>query len=96
MDVRDRGSHIFHTIGSQMALKLSALRAGRPYPPPPQEDSWYSFLLDAACLCPLKISVRSLMRSPYFYPPMFCFLRGPCPTKGKAAITSSQNFLCIL
>jgi hypothetical protein len=29
-----------------MAVKLSALRAGRSLPPPP-EDSWYSFLLEA-------------------------------------------------
>jgi hypothetical protein len=28
--VRRRGSHIFYTIGSQMAVRLSALRAGRP------------------------------------------------------------------
>jgi hypothetical protein len=31
--VRRRGSHIFQTIGSQMAMRLSALRAGRPLPP---------------------------------------------------------------
>jgi hypothetical protein len=31
--VRRRGSHIFQTIGLQMAVKLSALRAGRPLPP---------------------------------------------------------------
>jgi hypothetical protein len=30
--VRRRGSHIFYTIGSQMAMRLSALRAGRPLP----------------------------------------------------------------
>jgi hypothetical protein len=29
-----------------MAVSLSALRAGRPLSPP-QEDSWYSFLLEA-------------------------------------------------
>jgi hypothetical protein len=28
-----RGSHIFQTIGSQVAVRLSALRAGRPLPP---------------------------------------------------------------
>jgi hypothetical protein len=28
-----------------MAVRLSALRAGRPLSPPPQEDSGYSFLL---------------------------------------------------
>jgi hypothetical protein len=28
--VRRRGSHIFQTIGSQMTVKLSTLRAGRP------------------------------------------------------------------
>jgi hypothetical protein len=28
-----RGSHIFYTIASDMAVKLSALRAGRPLPP---------------------------------------------------------------
>jgi hypothetical protein len=38
MVVRRRGSHIFQTIGSQMAVRLSALRAGRPLP---HEDSWY-------------------------------------------------------
>jgi hypothetical protein len=44
--VRCRGSQIFYTIGSQMAEILTALRAGRsPYAP--QEDSWYSFLLEA-------------------------------------------------
>jgi hypothetical protein len=31
--VRRRGSHIFQTIGPQMTVKLSALRAGRPLPP---------------------------------------------------------------
>jgi hypothetical protein len=31
--VRRRGSHIFYTIGSQMAVRLSALRTGRPLPP---------------------------------------------------------------
>jgi hypothetical protein len=31
--VRCRGSHIFWKIGSQMAVRLSALRAGRPLPP---------------------------------------------------------------
>jgi hypothetical protein len=31
--VRRRGSHIFYTIGSQMAVRLSALRAGRHLPP---------------------------------------------------------------
>jgi hypothetical protein len=29
-----RGSHIFHTIGSQMAVRLSALTAGRALPTP--------------------------------------------------------------
>jgi hypothetical protein len=32
MFVRRRGSHIFETIGSQMAVRLSAPRAGRPLP----------------------------------------------------------------
>jgi hypothetical protein len=31
--VRRRGSHIFYTIDSQMAMRLSALGAGRPLPP---------------------------------------------------------------
>jgi hypothetical protein len=31
--VRRRDSHMFYTIGSQMAMNLSALRAGRPLPP---------------------------------------------------------------
>jgi hypothetical protein len=31
--VRDRGYHIFLTIGSQMAVRLSALRGGRHLPP---------------------------------------------------------------
>jgi hypothetical protein len=30
--VRRRGSHIFYTIGSQMAVRLLALRARRPLP----------------------------------------------------------------
>jgi hypothetical protein len=30
--VRRQDSHVFYTIGSQMALRLSALRAGRPLP----------------------------------------------------------------
>jgi hypothetical protein len=30
--VRRRGSHIFQTSGSQMAVRLLALRAGRPLP----------------------------------------------------------------
>jgi hypothetical protein len=45
-----RGTHIFKTIGSPMGVLLKALRAGSPTfipPPPPQEDSWYSFLLEA-------------------------------------------------
>jgi hypothetical protein len=42
--VRPRGSHIFQKIGSQLAVRLSASQAGRPLP---QEDSWYSFLLEA-------------------------------------------------
>jgi hypothetical protein len=33
MVVRRRGFHIFYTIGSHMAVRLSALRAGRPLPP---------------------------------------------------------------
>jgi hypothetical protein len=31
--VRRRGSHIFYTFGSKMAVRLSALRADRPLPP---------------------------------------------------------------
>jgi hypothetical protein len=31
--VRRRGAHIFYKIGSQMAVRLSVLRAGRPLPP---------------------------------------------------------------
>jgi hypothetical protein len=31
--VRRRGSHIFYTIGSEMAMRLSALGAGLPLPP---------------------------------------------------------------
>jgi hypothetical protein len=31
--VRGWGSHIFYTFGSQMAVRLSALRAGRFLPP---------------------------------------------------------------
>jgi hypothetical protein len=30
--VRRRGSHIFYTIGSQMAVRMSALGTGRPLP----------------------------------------------------------------
>jgi hypothetical protein len=33
MVVRRRGSHIFYTIGSEMAVMLSALRSGCPLPP---------------------------------------------------------------
>jgi hypothetical protein len=33
MFVRRRGSHIFKIIGSQMAVNLLTLRAGRPLPP---------------------------------------------------------------
>jgi hypothetical protein len=33
MGVRGRGSHIFLTIGSQMVVRLSALRAGHALPP---------------------------------------------------------------
>jgi hypothetical protein len=36
-----RGSYIFQAIGSQMAVRLSALRADRPLPP--QEDVLISF-----------------------------------------------------
>jgi hypothetical protein len=31
--VRRRGSHIFYTVGSEMAVRLSALRAGRSLSP---------------------------------------------------------------
>jgi hypothetical protein len=41
--VRRRDSNIVHAIGSQMAVRWSALLAGRPLP---LEDSWYSFLLE--------------------------------------------------
>jgi hypothetical protein len=44
--VKRRGPHIFWTIDSHMTARLSALRASRP-PFTPQEDSWYSFLLEA-------------------------------------------------
>jgi hypothetical protein len=47
MDVRRRGSHIFQTMGWQMAVRLSASRGGRPGFLYPQEDSWYSFLSEA-------------------------------------------------
>jgi hypothetical protein len=42
--VRRRGSPILYSIGSQMAVMLSALGASRHLP---QEYSWYSFLLEA-------------------------------------------------
>jgi hypothetical protein len=43
--VRRRGFYILQTIGfTQMAVRLCALSVGRFYP---QEDSWYSFLLEA-------------------------------------------------
>jgi hypothetical protein len=41
---RSRGFHIFKTTGSQIEVRLSALRADRPLS---QEDCWYSFLLEA-------------------------------------------------
>jgi hypothetical protein len=44
MAVRCRGPHIFWTTDSQMVVRLSALHASRPLT---QEDSWYSFLLEA-------------------------------------------------
>jgi hypothetical protein len=31
--VRRRGSHIFYRVGSQMSVRLSAIRACRPLPP---------------------------------------------------------------
>jgi hypothetical protein len=43
--VTRRGSYICYTIGSQIAVSLSALRAGRPLSA--QEDTWYSFVLEA-------------------------------------------------
>jgi hypothetical protein len=43
--MRRRGSHIFLTMGSQMAAKMSDLHASRSLTP--QENSWYSFLLEA-------------------------------------------------
>jgi hypothetical protein len=43
--VRGWGFHIFYTVSSQMAVKLSALFTSCPLPP--QESSWYSFLLEA-------------------------------------------------
>jgi hypothetical protein len=42
--VRRRGSHIFYTIVSQMAVSRSALDAGCPLP---TEYYWYTFLLEA-------------------------------------------------
>jgi hypothetical protein len=44
MVMKRRGSHIFWTIGSQMAVRLSASQPAALYP---QEDFWYSFLLEA-------------------------------------------------
>jgi hypothetical protein len=45
--VRSRGSHIFKTFGSHMAVRLSVLRTGRTLPTPPHEDSWYAFRFEA-------------------------------------------------
>jgi hypothetical protein len=44
--VRHRGSSISYAIGSQKAVRLPALLAGRPLINP-EEDYWHSFLLDA-------------------------------------------------
>jgi hypothetical protein len=41
--VTRRSSHIFWTVDSQMAVRLSALGPDRLTP---QEDSWYSFLVE--------------------------------------------------
>jgi hypothetical protein len=41
---RLRRSHIIYTIGSQLAVRLSALLASYSYP---LDDSRYSFLLEA-------------------------------------------------
>jgi hypothetical protein len=47
--MRRRGSYIFQTLSSHMALRLSALLTGRSLqqPPPPPEDTCYSFLSKA-------------------------------------------------
>jgi hypothetical protein len=45
---------------SQMAVRLSALRASRLLPP--QEDSWYSFLLDLCVIEPDKSDYQSKPR----------------------------------
>jgi hypothetical protein len=44
---KSRLPHLVYTVGSQVAVKFSALVAGRPAALYPQEDSWYSFLLEA-------------------------------------------------
>jgi hypothetical protein len=40
--MRRRGSHIFQTVGSQMVVRPYVLAILYP-----QEDSWYSYLLEA-------------------------------------------------
>jgi hypothetical protein len=46
--VKRQESDIFCTLGSRMAVRLSALGTFVAfYPPPPKKDSWYSFLLKA-------------------------------------------------
>jgi hypothetical protein len=44
--VRRRGSYIFYTNGSQIAARLSALFSIRLAALYPEEDSWYTFLLE--------------------------------------------------
>jgi hypothetical protein len=48
---------LFETVGSQMAVRLSVLRAAAFYP---EEDSWYSFQLEAEAT-PGRIRMDFLM-----------------------------------
>jgi hypothetical protein len=63
--LRRGGSHIFYTINPQMAVKLSALRAGRVLP---KKNSWNSFLLEA------ELTGRAFLFNIPAHPPKKFFL----------------------
>jgi hypothetical protein len=57
--VRRRGSHIFQTVGSQMAVRLSALHASHPLPP-----ETFLILISVRGCVDLRAIVRLELKNP--------------------------------
>jgi hypothetical protein len=89
--VKRRVSHIFQTIDSQMALRLSALHLCCPLPP--QEDCWFSFLLEnkmyASGLLETKQTVILAKFSNYLL-----HYRREISVKIRFSKDTEQQFLC--